>query len=228
MCVAHDAVDVERTHTFHILMLLSWSPVHGSGTPREFPANARKRSTIRDAKEKTWIPHGYEVRQLHSVECADSQGFEARVAGLSGVRGWRQSRHELVWRHEASSDARRHTELKDQVQELGSRDVNLDAAIDFMATIRCQCSTGTQKSSTPIPTEMRLKDQSAAIILVEDLTWAHSDANSWDIQTSAHVVGRTRSRTRQEATAQQVLRRARRPARQECQLASGPLRAVGF
>ena len=82
-------------------------------------------------------------------ECADSQGFEARVAGLSGVRGWRQSRHELVWRHEASSDAHRHTELKDQVQELGSRDVNLDAAIDFTATIRCQCSTGTQKSSTP-------------------------------------------------------------------------------
>ena len=39
------------------------------------------------------------------------------------------------------------------------------------------------KIEHPIPTEMRRKDQSAAIILVEDLTWAHSDANSWDIQT---------------------------------------------
>ena len=97
---------MSNAHTFHMLMLMSWSPGDGSGTPRGSPAKMRKKSTIRDSNEKNWIPHAYtrfdncsvellkalffwhQWRGLQQVrhERADSQGVEAREGGaLAGV-----------------------------------------------------------------------------------------------------------------------------------------------
>ena len=69
--------------------------------------------------------------------------------------------------------------LKDQVQELGSRDVNLGAAIDFtekglhILVNKCDDQVTVlrrySKTEHAIPTEMRLKDHSGATILFEDL-----------------------------------------------------------
>ena len=66
-CVAHLLL-VSNADTFHLLMLMSWSPGDGSGTPRESPAKLRKKSTIRDAIEKNWIPHAYTRFDICSVE----------------------------------------------------------------------------------------------------------------------------------------------------------------
>ena len=131
VCVAHLLL-MSSAHTCHILMLMSWSPGDGSGTPRESSTKLRKKSTIRDANEKNWIPHGYTRFDSCSAELLKALLFgingvafhkyvmnaltrmEAEeggtLAGPYGVRGWRQSRHEPVWRHEAPSDAHRHAE----------------------------------------------------------------------------------------------------------------------
>ena len=150
-----------------------------SGPPRESPAKLRKKSTIRDTNEKTGS-RSHEVRQLR-YERAESQGFEARdggaladllefVAGVSPVTSLCGDMRHLPTLFGM---------LKDQVPELGSRDVNLDAAVDFtekglhilgnksddQVTVLRPYSTIEHATAS----EMRLKDQSDAIILFEDL-----------------------------------------------------------
>ena len=86
-----------------------------------------------------------------------------------GVRGWRHLRRELLWWHVAPSE----------VQELGRRDVNLDAAIDFTEKgLHILVNKGADqvpvqhwysKIEHALPTEIRLKDQRGAIVPFEDL-----------------------------------------------------------
>ena len=152
-----------------------------------------------------------------------------------------------------------------QVQELGSRDENLKAAIDFTEKgLHILVNKGddqvtvlhrNSKVEHAIPTEMRLKDPSGAIIPFEDLKLennmsdarcdvcsdkclrAHSDASSWDIQASAHVAGRivhepvhvpARKLQLSKLSGERVGQRAKAFWCEECHLDSGPLRAVGL
>ena len=121
------------------------------------------------------------LQQLR-YERADSQGFEAReggtLAGTFGLRGWRESRHELVWRQEAPSDAHRHAEGSGP-RARQSRRENLDAAMEFTEKgLHILVNKGDgqvavqhrySKIEHAIPTQIRLKDQSGAIIPVEYL-----------------------------------------------------------
>ena len=98
--------------------------------------------------------------------------YGGTLAGLSGVRGWHQSCHELVGRHEHLPTLI--DMLKDQLQELGSRDVNLHAATDLTEKgLHTLVNKGDDQVSVQhrysniehaIPTEMRLKAHSGAII----------------------------------------------------------------
>ena len=144
---------MSNAHTFHVLMLMSWSPGDGSGTPCESPAKLRKKSNICDANEKNGS------RTLaRGTTTAVRSFFKALLVGISGVvfnkyvmnaLTRKVSKQEtvvlLLDRLEFVAGVNRVTSLcgdmrhlptlvdmlKDPVQVLGSRDVTLDAAINF-------------------------------------------------------------------------------------------------
>ena len=195
-----------------------------SATPQRKPGS---RTLARGSTAAVWsffeggaFWHQWRGLQQVRYERADSQGFEATdggaLAGPFGVRGWRQSRDEFVWRHET---VRRSST---NIQELGSRDVNLVAAIEFTENgLHMRVNKSDDQETVlqwysniehAIPTEMRFKDHE---VCSDKCLQAHADASSWDIQESVHVAGRivrepVHVPARKLHTAQQVVRRARR------------------
>ena len=148
--------------------------------------------------------------------------------------------------------------LKEQVQELGSRDVNLDAAIDFTeqglhilvnkgapvlknrarhfdrdvveGPMRCD-------HSFRRPQARQRHERRSMRGVFGQLSWAHSDASSWAIQASAHVAGRfvreavhvpAKKLHLSKFSGERVRQRVKAFWCEDYQLASGSLRAVGF
>ena len=155
MCVAQLLL-MWNAHTFRMLMLMSSCPSDRSGTPRESPTKLRKKCTTRDANEKARVALLFGISGVVFIK------YVMNALTRFGVRGWRQSGHELVCRHEALSDAHRHGMTKDQVQEVGCRDVNLDAAIDFMEKgLRILVNKGDDQVAPVLKNRARHSDRDA-------------------------------------------------------------------